>query len=84
MTTWENLYFVVVITVQNRILPKISRVCYGIVKKLRLALPIPTLYASIKIAKRKAVLIKHLPKRNLNLILGYDSASNSPNGEIAA
>ncbi|WP_144427440.1 hypothetical protein [Nostoc piscinale] len=80
----KNFSFVVVITVQNRIYAKTSRVCYGIVRKLRLALPIPTLYASIIIAKRKAVLIKHLPKRNLNSIIGYDSASNSPNGEIAA
>lgn len=74
----------VVITVQNRIEPRTTRVCYGIVKKLRLALPIPTLYASIKIAKRKAVLIKHLPKQKSELNLGYDSASDSPYGEIAA
>jgi hypothetical protein len=39
-----------------------SRVCYGIVRKLRLALPIPKLHALMTVAKRKAVLIKHLPK----------------------
>ncbi|MCF4969223.1 hypothetical protein CV014_19890 [Nostoc sp. CMAA1605] len=54
-----------VITVQNRIDKQIYRVCYGIVKKLRLALP-NTLYAFLTVAKRKAVLIKHLPNKILN------------------
>ncbi len=61
MTAWPDISFVVVITVQNRISQPTSRVCYGIVKRLRLALPITILHASMKIAKRKAVLIKHLP-----------------------
>ncbi|QLE59128.1 hypothetical protein FD725_28700 [Nostoc sp. TCL26-01] len=55
-----------VITVQSRILLPASRVCYGIVKKLRLALPITTLYELVTIARRKAVLIKHLPNKILN------------------
>lgn len=63
IATRRNLCFVVVITVQDRICQQTNRVCYGIVKKLRLALPITTLYASVTIARRKAVLIKHLPNK---------------------
>ncbi|MBC1217616.1 hypothetical protein GNE08_25775 [Trichormus variabilis ARAD] len=55
-----------VITVQNRIMAQLNRFCYGIVRELRLALPITTLYGLVTIAKWKAVLIKYLPNKIFN------------------